>query len=587
MLRELHIQNLAIIEDVTVSFREGLNCFTGQTGAGKSLILGAFEVLLGLRTAGDLLREGAEEGRVSGVFELQDEAVIREVESIADVKLEGDPLLITRKLFASGRSSVNVNGQPATTGMLKAVGELLVDVHGQHDHQFLLKPGNQLLMLDRYAGCEAEREAFAKVYGQLRGLRERREALKASQTLRRQQLELYMFQAEEIDAAELMEGEYEELNARLRLLSNLKRIHNECGVVHGALYEADGAVIEQLQAMVGMMMGLSELDEDLKPVLEDLQGATAQLQDVAFTVSRYMGRLNLDGDEVVEVEERLNVLNRLVHKYASAGGSVEDVMGYREEIGELIEGLEGEDEDLTAIDDQMGPLEEELRELGAVLREKRQAGAVGLVPLVEEELAELGMEQAKLEVSFGELKMDEVGEVKSPSGFDAVEMMVQTNPGQPMRPLRKVASGGEMSRMMLALKSILAQSDRISVLVFDEIDANIGGRMGTVIGGKLCELARHHQVLCITHLPQIAAYGDHHLRITKAVDGGETRTKVVAMEGEDRIEELAEMLTGMTKSATTRKQAEELLGMAEEVKGGEKKKKAEVVVKGKGKKVKK
>ncbi len=560
MLRELHISNLAVIEDAHITFGEGLNCFTGQTGAGKSLIIGAFEVLLGLRSAGDLLRDGAAEGRVSGVFELHDAELLAQIDAIVDAGLNarngGEQLLVTRKLFASGRTGVSVNGQPATIGMLQQIGELLVDVHGQHDHQYLLKAANQLFMLDRFAEADGLRHEYAQVHRQLVELRERRSELEASQTLRRQQLELYEFQATEIDDAEPTEGEYDELSARHRVMSNIERIVREAGAAHAALYESEGAIIERLQAITGVLRQLAEVDQEIDPLAEDVKAALAQLQDAAFSIGRYVNRLELNPEELGEVESRLNTLNRLIQKYGSAkGGTLDEVLAHRDTIGREIKRLRDESDDLAALDEQIAPLGAKLAEVGQALSRKRREAAERLCPLVVAQLAELGMADATLDVAI------ESAEVPgdSSTGLDTIELLVAPNPGQAPRPLRKIASGGELSRIMLALKSIIAHTDRISVLVFDEIDANIGGRMGGVIGQKLRALASSHQVLCITHLPQIAAYAAHHLRIAKQTDHGSTRTQVEVLVDDQRIEELADMLAGKKRTATTRKQAQEML----------------------------
>ncbi len=587
MLRELHISNFAVIEDAAIELREGLNCFTGQTGAGKSLVIGAFEALLGLRPAADLLRQGADEGRVSGIFELRHPDVIRRINELADLSLNpdakgGEQLLITRKLFSSGRTSFTISGQPATASMVRALGELLVDVHGQHDHQYLLKPANQLLLLDRFAGCETLRMQFTAIHAQVRELHQRRAQLTASQALRRQQLELYEFQADEIDKAAPVSGEYDEITARHRLLANLERVKREAGGAHAALQEADGAVLERLHTIVAVVRDLSEIDADLANVSKSIKEAAALLQDAAFDLGRYLNRVDLDPAELEEVTERLNTLNRIIHKYANAtpgspsvGGGLEDAIAYRQQIEVEILRLRGESQDMVSIDKQIEPLQKQLEQIGKQLSTARRAAAKKLAPLVEAQLAELGMAEAKLEVEFQSAATLPVPSSltpnpqspapdSSPTGYDTIEILVQPNPGQPPRPLRKVASGGELSRVMLALKGIFAESDRVSVLVFDEIDANVGGRMGSVIGDKLRRLAAHHQVLCITHLPQIAAYADHHLRISKSVEAGQTRTRVDSMTGDTRrVAELAEMLTGSSASPTTHRQAEELLREAQ------------------------
>ncbi len=574
MLRELHIQNLAVIEDAAVTLDAGLNVFTGQTGAGKSLVIGAFEALLGLRSASGMLRKGADEGRVSGVFEVEDAALAAEVGVLVDQEIEpGDGLLITRKLHASGRSSVSVNGQPVTAKMLKAVGQLLVDIHGQHDHQHLLRPGNQLKILDTFAGASALREQFAALHGELRALRERMAELKASGTLRRQQLELYEFQAEEIDQAELYDGEFVELQARHSVLSNVQKLQGDAGQVYAAMYEADGSIVERLQALTHVLIDLAEMDgEGLDAITESVRQSTLTLQEAAYELSRYVDRLEHDPTELAEVADRLNTLNRLIQKYGD-GMKGDDplaaVLAYRAQIGGQIDTLREEDDDLSSMQAKVQAMELDLVKVGEALRGKRVKAAKRLVEPVEAELKELGMAEARLRIELEEVAAADAG----PSGLDAVEVMVQTNPGQGFAPLRKIASGGEMSRVMLALKGVLATGDRtgsgrVSVLVFDEIDANIGGRLGGVIGQKLRGLTRRggQQVLCITHLPQLAAFGDRHLHIHKQVSGSgkgrATATNVAVLDPKARLEELAAMMAGDQATATTRKQAKELMSSA-------------------------
>lgn len=568
MLRELHISNLAIIEDATLELGEGFNCFTGQTGAGKSLILGAFEILLGLRSgaAADMLRPGADEGRISGLFEIRDPDILQGISEVLDLTLpDGEPVLITRKLFASGRSSTAVNGQPVTAPMLREAGALLVDIHGQHDHQYLLRPSNQRAILDAFADANDLRAAFADTYAQMHHLIDRREQLAASGTLRRQQLDLYEFQAGEIDDAQLVEGEYDELKARHHLLANLGKLQNDAGNVHDALYDGDDTIVERLQLMTHILADLTELDEGIGEIADQVREATLSLQEAAFDLGRYTQRLELDPAEQAEIDDRLNTINRLASKYTGLGAGVDPVaelLKYRQQIeGEIVR-LRGDNEDSASMDAQINALQKQLTTLGGKLSKARRAAAVKLKPLVERQLKDLGMAEAAFEVAF------EPSEV-SAAGLETLEMMVRTNPGQPARPLRQIASGGEMSRIMLALKSILARSDAISVLVFDEIDANIGGRLGTVIGRKLRALAEQggHQVLCITHLPQIAAFAGRHLRIVKSVAGKgkqrQTRTTVSKLDGKARIDELAEMLAGADATPTTRKQARELLSAAD------------------------
>ena len=563
MLRELHISNLAVISDVRIELAPGLNCFTGATGAGKSLVIGALEVLLGLRSPAEMLRTGVDEGRVSGVFDAANEDLLRRIQQITDVDVtaDGGELLLTRRLYASGRSSISLNGNPITLGMLKQVAENLVDVHGQHDHQYLLKPSNQIDVLDQFGGLWDLRKRYHEVYEKVIDARRRIEELSANRTLREQQLELYRFQANEIDNAELDPAEYAELDGRASVLQNLEKLKKDAGGVYAALYEADGSVLERLKMMSGVLAELAELDPHLKEPAQGLRDATIQVEESSFDLSRYLDRLDLDPGELAEVNDRLNTINRVLNKY---GDPIETAIAYRKEIGEKIAELEKATDDFSTLQGRLDPLLKDLGRLGGELSTKRQAVAKKLGPLVEKELAHLGMEKAKFSVTLSPAAGAITGEAlpATPSGFDAVEFIAQTNPGLLPQPLRKIASGGELSRIMLALKGILAQSDRISVLVFDEIDANVGGRLGSIIGNKLRGLAEHHQVLCITHLPQIASYADRHLTVRKEVVGAATETKVRVMDGSDRLQELAEMIGGQRITDTTRAQAQELLDAA-------------------------
>ncbi|MEM7624739.1 MAG: DNA repair protein RecN [Planctomycetota bacterium] len=580
MLRELHISQLAVIEDATVEFEPGLNVFTGQTGAGKSLIIGAFEALIGLRKATDMIRPGANEARISGVFEVDTPALAHALTAALDqTVVAGDEMLITRKLFASGRSSLSVNGQPATAAMMRRAADLLVDIHGQHDHQYLLKPSNQLTILDTFAGCEKFRQQFAAAFFERRELLQEKEELAASATLRRQQLELYEFQAQEIDAAEPQAGEFAELQAREGVLGNVQKIKGEAGAAHAALYDADGSVTERLQVITHLLIDLAEMDPSLEDVTDQVRTCTLSLQDAAFELGRYVDKLEHDPAEAAEVTERLNVLNRLVQKYGDGVPSadpVANVIALRAQLDEQIRQLKSRDDDLSRSDARIAELDRQMRQTGEKLTLARRKAAKKLTPMIEAQLVELGMADAKLSVELTRVE-------DSPAGFDAVEIIVQTNPGQDARPLRKIASGGELSRTMLAIKSVLAtkgNGQRISVLVFDEIDANIGGRLGSVIGSKLRALAKrqaagnsnavadpsNHQILCITHLPQIAAFADRHFHIVKTVMGTgkakQTKTTVGTLHGDARVNELAEMMAGSKVTATSRKQAEELLSAA-------------------------
>ncbi|MDD4892234.1 MAG: DNA repair protein RecN, partial [Phycisphaerae bacterium] len=556
--QSLHISNLAVIASADVELAEGMNVFTGATGAGKSLLIGALEVLLGLRSAGELLRPGAEEARVSGVFAIRDARLAKQLAAAADMPLDGDELLLTRRIFANGRTAASVNGQPISVSMLKNLAELLVDIHGQHDHQYLLKPANQLELLDDFAGLAEAREKFAADYEHWRQRRDRRAELEASATLRTQQLELYEFQAQEIDGAELADGELEALQAEHRRLSNVEKLKRQAGEVYAALYEAEGSLLERLGAVNAVLRELLMLDDSLKSTSKLASASQAELEEVSFDLRRYVERLDTDPARLAEVEERLNLIGRLTDKY---GRTIADVLIHRDQIEAQIAMLRTAESDFSQIDKDLAALQATLLSQADAMHKARVAAADRLAKAIESQLGELGMPKSKLVFEFAEWPKDAAAKIArmGPTGCDQVEALATTNVGQPPRPLRKIASGGEMSRIMLAIKGELARSDRTSVLVFDEIDANVGGRLGSVIGAKLSALGRMHQVLCITHLPQIAAFGDRQLTVRKEVVGKMTETIVRPIDGPDRIEELAEMIGGTNVTATTRKQAEEML----------------------------
>jgi len=352
MLRELHISNLAVIEDATIDFGEGLNVFTGETGAGKSLIIGAFELLLGLRSGGSatgaMIRNGSDEARVVGLFELRDQQTAREICGIIDMDLDSDePLLITRRIFASGRSSVSINGTPATASMLREIGGLLVDIHGQHDQQYLLKPSNQLKILDSFAKSLELREKFTLTHRRLRELHQQRTELLASQELRRQQMELFKFQADEIDSAQLQPNQMAEVQAKFVKLSNVGKLKQDTNEICDALQEADGSVLERLQLLCRQLDELTELDtEKLNDISQVLHDTTDALQDTAHDLNSYADSLELDNDELTETQQQLDTLNQLIHKYVGniiSDDPTSDVLEYRSQIGEKIEAMRSEE----------------------------------------------------------------------------------------------------------------------------------------------------------------------------------------------------------------------------------------------------
>jgi DNA repair protein RecN (Recombination protein N) len=575
MLREIHISNLAVIADARIELSAGLNCFTGATGAGKSLVIGAIEVLLGLRSPADMLRRGAEEGRVSGVFEIASPEVLRRLSEIADMPLATREVLLTRRLHASGRSSVSLNGHPITLAMLKQVAECLVDIHGQHDHQYLLKPSNQLDVLDDFAGARAVRSQYEQLWTQWSHAKARYTELIEGRTLRQQQLELYRFQAFEIDSAALSRRELATLTQRARLLGNTERLRNEAGACQSALDEGDQPLVQQVKSVAATLSQLADLDPGLRNIALAVKEASIGLQEAAFDLARYLDRIEVDPEALAATNERLTLIGKLASKYAksrvAAGESrpspdpseasspghppdeVSQILAYRAQVEARITVLQAASEDLDGLEDKLTAWESQARSLATELTALRSRAAARLAREVEAGLADLGMSKAKLAVEVRPLG------ALGPCGGDAVEFLASTNPGLDPAPLRKIASGGELSRIMLALKGILCSDSRVSVLVFDEIDANVGGRLGAIIGWKLRSLASRQQVLCITHLPQIAAHADRHLTVRKLQTDDATSSTVREMTGDERIREIAEMIGGDRITPVTLAQAREMI----------------------------
>ncbi len=584
MLLELHISNLAIIEQVNITLAPGLNVFTGQTGAGKSLILGSLELLLGLRGGGEeaamFVRPGSQEARVSGLFDVSSPAMAQRLGQVLDQAISPhEPILITRRVSASGRSSVSVNGSPATAAMLREAGGLLVDIHGQHDQQFLLKPANQLLILDAFADAAGERQRFEET---LRGLRERQRRLmelRQSEAKRSEAMDLYRFQIDEIDQAQPHAGEYEQVKSRYSVLKNAAHLKAQSAQVLQGLSEGDDTVLDRMGSLKGRMQELLRMDGSLADLSGQFEQAEGLLQDAAKALSRYQDRLDGDGAELAQVEERLDLLNRLIHKYARSAQSGDDpleaVQAYRQQIGVKVQEMQTDSQALSELDQQIAESLKRLADIGTRLTRLRRQAGNRLKPLIEAQFRELEMREAQFDVDIRSRLADDP--MVESSGLDEMEFLVRTNPGQEVLPLRKIASGGEMSRIMLALKTILADKDQVSVLVFDEIDANIGDRLGATIGRKMQDLAHGRravgkptpsdadarQIICITHLSQIAACADHHLQISKEITGPNSDRRTVAqvrvLEGEDRVRELADMMAGKGATEATIAHARNLL----------------------------
>jgi DNA repair protein RecN (Recombination protein N) len=559
MLSKLYIKNLAIIQELEVEFDEAFNVFTGQTGAGKSLIIGAVELLLGFRPSAQMVRTGASEAILIGVFDLSAPGMRKELAELCDIPIEEDELILQRKIQASGKTSNSANGIPIPMATLKQIGEILVDIHGQHENQSLLRPAAQLQLLDIFAGTEKLAEEFSLVHHEWQEAITQKRSLSERVELRRQQIDLYEFQLKEINQAKIKPNEQQELEAEFKQLSNVENLRRLASEIVQGLEESDFPILDSLRSMLSKAQELADIDSRLNTLPEQMNSAILELDDVSKTISRYAEDLEFDPDRLRELDERLAILIRLAKKYGN--GDVDSVLTYKKEIIQKLETLRKEQTDQEGIDVRIAELAEKRRAIGDKLSSQRKKAAAKLASAVNKELTELAMPLAKFEVGFQPTSDDS----PSPHGLETIEYMIQTNPGQPVLPLRKIASAGELSRITLGIKSILASPGRSSVLVFDEVDSNVGGRLGEVIGTKLAKLAKNQQVLCISHLPQIAAFAQRHFVVAKESTINETASSIRVVEGNDRIQEIAEMISGKNVTETTLKQAREMLSEGEAI----------------------
>lgn len=556
MLEEIRVRNFAIIDQLELTFGEGLNVITGETGAGKSIIIDAVELLLGAKADATMVRAGEERSIVEGVFRLNAitrATVIPILERENLLENETDTVItITREIRSNGRSSARLGGVTVSAEVIGEIGECLVDVHGQSAHLSLLKPAAHVELLDRYASLMDAREALATVVGRLGDVRrEIRELLEDEAAIQRR-MERLRADIEEIDAAELQSDEDEILKSERQRLANSEQLARLTSEVVTLLYGEDvpGAplsAIDQLVQVANLLNKLKSIDVDLQEEYELAESSAAQVEELALSMRRYADTVEYNPVRLDEVEERLELINNLKKRFAAS--SIEDIVAYGDRARDELEGIEHSAERLESLRAQELTLLKQIGELAERISRARSAAARRLSEGIVTELADLRMEKARFEVSI-EQRDDPngcfVGDKRlafDSSGVDTVEFLMSANPGEPLRPLTKVASGGESARIMLALKRVLSQADQTPTLIFDEIDQGIGGRIGSVVGEKLWALSNDHQVLVVTHLAQLAGFADRHFRVFKEIDGGRTHTLIVDLsDDEKRAEELAAML---------------------------------------------
>ena len=572
MLTELVIRDFAIIDELRISFEPGLNVLTGETGAGKSIIIDALGAVLGERIGPDVVRSGAKAAMVEAIFDISclgSRSALTQFATELGIDLDEGTLILAREVAAGGRSTARINGRATTAGSLNRAGALLVDIHGQSDHLSLLHQHEHLNVLDRFAGTIADRHAFAEIVHQLRDVRRSIDSLVRGARERERRIDLLSFQVSEIEEANLEPIEDERLSSERDVLMNAERLAAEAVLAHALLAgsEIDGeespSAIEILQRASAQLDAIALVDASMNATAERLRDALFALEDAVSETRDYRDRIEANPARLEAVDERLDLIRKLKRKY---GESIGDVIAYGVEASVELAKLTGGEMDAAVLLEREAQLLDEIAGLGTVLSGKRSQAARRLEQGVESAIAELNMGRSRFAVSIEQRESTEgalFGDGRrvgfDETGLDRVEFMLAANAGESLKPLARVASGGEMARLMLALKSILAIADETPTLVFDEVDVGVGGRSGQVVGEKLWGLTREHQVIVITHLPQIAAFAESHYRITKAERSGRTVSNVVLIDGEERIDEIAAMVDGEPVTSAARENARQMV----------------------------
>lgn len=563
MLKNLRIKNYALVDDLEVEFQPGLNVITGATGAGKSIIVGAVNLILGERAQSDVVRTGFETAIIEGVFELTEDGDFQNLLSELGLILQDRSLIIRREISSKGQSKCYVNDRLVTLASLKSIGDKLADLHGQHEHQSLLNAERHIEYLDHYGDSGEVLSRVSETYHFLGKKQKEMKDLRNNKKLDEERRKLYEFQAQEIDKANLSPDDEEKLNQERKVLENVEILFELSSNLYQQLYESEASILERVTLLSKELKKGSQIDSRLRETDESLESCIVKLQDISRFMEDYKGRLEFDPEKLEMLRERLNLINALKRKY---GKSIEEILTYKEQIKKELERIENKDEIIGSLEKEINGLSQTLQKECCLLSQKRRAKASDLSKRIQKALTDLGMEKTRFEIKItqrededGLTELDGKKYCVSEKGMDEVEFFISPNPGEELKPLTRIASGGEISRIMLALKSILAKTDRVESMIFDEIDVGIGGEVASAVGKSLKNLASSHQVIVITHLQQIASHADHHFKVFKENTKGRTVTRIKNLDKNDRIKEIARMISGDKTSRLTLRQAEEMI----------------------------
>ncbi|MGE5750565.1 MAG: DNA repair protein RecN [Nitrospirota bacterium] len=561
MLKELNIKNIAIIDQLRVEFAPGLNVFTGETGAGKSIVVDALNLALGERASADLIRTGCQEAVVEAAFELNGRGTAEITALLSEQGIEvnpGEDLIVRRVLSSSGKNKVYINGSLANLNTLTALGAILADIHGQHEHQSLLSLERQMEMLDSFGGLSELRGALSDAYHRLQDARKELAELEAGERDRAQREDMLRFQKNEIEAAMLKLGEDGDLANEQKLLANSEKIAGLSHAADEALYSSENSVLTGLKKAMTNLRDIAAIDNRLAPVLELCEAGRAQIEEASREVSAYADRVEFDPDRLEQIGDRLDLVQKLKKKY---GSTIDEIIEFGKRASAELERMERSTDEIERLIKEIHSIKSGLTAKAQELTKKRGAASRVLEKKIEVELSHLGMKKATFTVKITQEPGQDTlnGHKLGPRGADHIEFLISANPGEEPKPLVKIVSGGELSRIMLALKTILMEGDSIPTLVFDEVDAGIGGAVAEEVGKKLRRVAAKRQVFCITHLPQIASMATSHYGVSKSVKKDRTNTEVRLLEKKDRVDEIARMLGGKIITEATLKHAEEMI----------------------------
>lgn len=567
MIKSLQVKDYALIEHVHVEFGPGLNIITGETGAGKSILIDAMSLLLGERASTEVVRKDASKSVVEGIFDVELNKKVKKI--LEENEIEFFPeLIMRREISVKGSNRCFINDTPVSLSLIKDIGNLLVDLHGQHEHQSLLRTETHIEFLDEYGSYEAQLIEFSGLYRQLSKLTSELKSLKERETILREKRDLYAYQIKEIDNTAPEDGEEEKLNEELNILENSEKLLELTSSIYESLYDAENSVNDQLGVIKDEVKELSGIDKSFTDISAEVDSVLALINDISKFIRDYKSRVDIDPEHIGKIRERLGTLNLLKKKY---GGSVKAVIEHREKIGREFDLAENYSENITKLETEINELRKACGASAEIISKKRKDVAKKIQKEVKEALGFLGIPDSEFSVKINQSAAEENSDnfvlssgkkyKANNSGYDEVEFFISTNLGEDPKPLIKVASGGEVSRIMLALKTILAKNDKLPLLIFDEIDTGVSGRIAQKVGQALKSLAAFHQIISITHLPQIAALADHHYSVEKKVNEERVVSSISKLNDNERIKEVAKLMSGEKITEASLSSAKELMGL--------------------------